>query len=245
MPGKAPRAGNMVLVAVLPNRRDLNILLNKNWYRIPAAYRPKRKFHYIAFYQPAAFSHQGKAIRYYARAVGHQTKVRRLLLPEEPHHPRANNHYVKIRVSNIKKLARPIRNIIPRRISFGFTTLERLLKSKNILQLYNVVPTEQIIKNSLRRAGIKALAQYYVVGEGKRYRLDFAILCRNGSLAIECDNKKAHAGSRRLAKDKAKDEFLINRGWTVMRLPEQDIIYDLDRCILKITLLIRKLGGLA
>lgn len=37
------------------NKEDRTILFKKKWYRIPLAYVPKRRFNYIAFYQPVLF----------------------------------------------------------------------------------------------------------------------------------------------------------------------------------------------
>lgn len=173
----------------------------------------------------------------------YQTIKRRDLLPDEPDHPRTHDYYFRVRVGKIKKLPRPIRNIIPRRVSFGFTTLNHLLKSKNILQLYNIAPTEQIVEHGLRRANIKAVAQYYVLSGKKRYCLDFAVFCKQGSIAVECDNIKAHSSLGQREKDKIKNTFLRRRGWTVIRLPEHDIVSDLESCIVRVKKAVRKLGG--
>lgn len=234
----------IVLVGVLRNKRDLNILLTKNWYRIPVARAPTQQFNYLAFYQPALFGRHGKCIRYYARVLNYQTKRRNDLLPDEPNHPRAHDYYLRVHVGKVKKLPRPIRNIIPRRVSFCFTALNRLLKSKSVLQLYNVAPTEQIVEDGLRRAHIKAIAQHYVLSGKKRYCLDFAIFCRQGLIAIECDNKKAHSSLRQREKDKVKNTFLRRRGWIVIRLPEHDIVSNLDSCIVRIKKAVRRLDGL-
>ena len=233
----------IVLIGVLKDKRDLNILLTENWYRIPLSHAPTRQFHYLAFYQPAIFGRAGKCIRYYARILNYQAVKRIALLPDESSHPKTDDYYFRFRVGKIKKLPRPIRNIIPRRISFGFTTLNRLLKSRNILQVYNVVPTEQIVGDGLKQTGIKAISQYYVLGGRKRYCLDFAVLCRQGSIAIECDNKKAHSDSRQRKKDKIKNIYLRRRGWIVIRLGEHDVVADLEGCIQRVKKAIRKLGG--
>lgn len=234
----------IVLVGVLKDENDLAILLRENWYRIPVTSAPKLQPDYLAFYQPALFGCQGKRIQYYAKVLSSQIVKRSDLLPNEPDHPRALDYYFQVRVDRIKKLAKPIRNIIPRRVSFGFTTLNRLLKSKNILQLYGITPSEQIVENGLRRVGIKAVAQYYVLSSKKRYCLDFAVFCKKGAIAIECDNKKAHAGISQKKKDKAKNSFLKYRDWTVIRLQEQDIIFDLKACIARIQKAVHCLGGL-
>jgi len=234
----------IVLVGVLKDRHDLNILLKENWYRIPVRYAPKRRFDYLAFYQPLPFGYRGKCIRYYARVLNYRVIKRSDLLPDEQNHPGARDYYSQIRVGKIKKLPQPIRNIIPRRISFGFTTLNHLLKSKDILQLYNVTPTEPMVENGLSEAGIRAIPQYYVKGGEKRFFLDFAIFCQKGKIAIECDNKKVHSIPSQKKKDKIKDAFLRSYGWKVIRLPEDDIVSDLPGCIKRIKKAVRRLGGL-
>jgi len=244
----------IVLVGVLKNRRDLNILLAENWYRIPMRYAPKRKFDYLAFYQPTSFGRKGKCIQYYAPVLDYKVIKRSDLLPKELEHPRAKDYYLQIHVGKIEKLSRPIRNTIPRRISFGFTTLNHLLKSKNILQLYKVTPTEQMVEDGLKEAGIKvkprserssttgAISQYYVLSSEKRYCLDFAVFCQRGKIAIECDNKKAHSILAQKKKDGIKNTFLKRRGWTVIRLREDDIVSNLKGCIKRVKNTIQKLG---
>jgi len=240
---KGATKGKLVLVAVLKNKHDLDILLNKNWYRIPVKSSPKTQPDYIAFYQPVIFDAQGKCIQYYARVLRYQTSKRSDLLPDEANHLKANDPYFRIRLSKVKRLAKPIRNIVPRRISFGFTTLNRLLKAKDILQLYNVAPTEQIIENGLSEAGIKAIAQHHFSNGKKRFCLDFAIFCQQGKIALECDNKKAHSGRQQQEKDKIKNAFLRHYDWTVIRFSEQDIIFNLPTCITRVKKTIHKLGG--
>ncbi|MCX5781090.1 MAG: DUF559 domain-containing protein [Elusimicrobia bacterium] len=223
-----------VLVGVLKNKSDLGILLKKRWYRIPIAYLPKSEFKYVAFYQPASFGRRGKRIEYYAR-VSRKKKTERIdLLPKESSHKRAHDDYLKIEFKEIKKLRKAVRNIIPRRISFGFTTLKDLLSSRNILQLYGVPPTEQLVEKGLNRIGIKTKREYCISKNGKKYRIDIAIFCKNGSIALECDNKKAHRSKAQRKKDKIKDSFLRRNGWRVIRLKERDIIECLDQCIKRI-----------
>ena len=152
--------------------------------------------------------------------------------------------YYRFWLGKIKKLSPPVRNIIPRRISFGFTTLDRLLNSRNILELYDVPPTETIVGKALMQTGVKAVAQHYVPRTKKtRYRLDFAIFCKKGKIAIECDNVKAHSGKRQQQKDRAKDKFLRHHGWTIVRLKEREITSNVESCIAKVQKAIRKLGS--
>lgn len=233
----------MVLVGVLKSKRDLEILLKERWYRIPMRYAPVRQFDYLAFYEPARFGRQGKRINYYASVAGRQRLSRSHLLPEERGHPRAQEKYLRVRLGRINKLPKVIRNSAPRRIIFGFTTLGRLRTSRDILQLYNIPPTEEIIRKALRRARLKAQAQYYVSVGGRRYCLDFTIFCKQGDIAVECDNLKAHSRPSQKEKDKAKDQNLKNQGWRVIRLTEPEILGSPEVCIKKIRREVKALGG--
>lgn len=230
------------MVCILKDKRDLRILLQEKWYRIPMVFLPRRKFTHLAFYQPAEFGRFGKRIQYYARVLNRKTVKRIDLLPKEKNHPRANDDYLKIEVAWIKKLARPIKNVIPRRVTFGFTTLKSLLKAGDILELYGIAPTEQIIERGLNSLGIKTEKELTVSKEGKRYRLDLAVFCRRGRIAIECDNRKAHSGVQ-VDKDKIKDAFLKRHGWHVIRLTERDITERLDDCLGQVVKAVGKLGG--
>lgn len=240
---------NAVLLGVLKSRRDRSILLRERWYRIPLARAPRRPFTYIALYQPAAFGREGKRIRYYARILNRRVVTRRDLLPDEPRHVRAGVPYLRLGLGPIRKLPRPIRNASPRRVSFGFTTLKRLTTARDLLELYGVAPTEDIMRRVLARAGIRAAPQYAVSCGGKpfdklrvkHYRLDFAILCRGGRIAIECDNRRAHAGKRQRARDRAKDAALRRQRWTILRLSEQDIVSRPEACVLRVRRAIRRL----
>lgn len=150
--------------------------------------------------------------------------------------------YKRFEFKEIKKLAKPIRNIIPRRISFGFTSLKTLLSAKDILQLYSVLPTERIIMKALERLGIRPITEYTVSAQGRRYRLDLAIFCQNGQIAVECDNLKAHSTKTQIQKDKAKNRFLKSVGWHVIRLKEKDIVGNLHDCTARIIKTIKILG---
>lgn len=232
-----------VLVGVLKSVNDRRILLKSGWYRIPIAFLPKRKFRYLAFYQPAVFGKRGKRIEYYARILRKKRTKRIRLLPKEKSHPRAHDDYLKIEFSWIKKLDRPIRNIIPRRVSFGFVSLKTLLSSKNILELYDVPPTEEIMRKGLNHLDVKTVQELGVSSGGRRYRIDLAVFCKNGRIAIECDNLKAHSSKAQRKKDKLKDVFLKRRGWRVVRLKERDIIEKPDNCFARVKKLVENFGG--
>lgn len=229
-----------VLVAVLKLKSDLDILLKEKWYRIPLAFLPKRRFSYVALYQPAGFGGSGKRIEYYGRVSKREVKKRIELLPSEGTHPRAHDDYLKVSFSKIEKLEKPIRNVIPRRVSFGFTTLKKLRSARDVLELYGVPATEQMIERGLARRGIEVVSEYTVVSDRpprssgaarKRYRIDLVIFCKHGAVAIECDNLKAHSSKAQQAKDTAKDKLLKSLGFYVIRLGEKEIIDNLEYCL--------------
>jgi len=244
MTGREKSSQENVLVCVLKDRRDSKLLFKEQWYRIPKKHLPRRRFKYLAFYQPTSFGRQGERISYYARVLGKNTLFRNKLLPQEAGHIRAEEEYIRIQIGRPSKLSRPLCNTSPRRVSFGFTSLARLLSAKNILQLYGVPETEKITGLNLGRANIRVAPQYWVTGSGKKYRLDFAVFCKRGKIAIECDNAKAHSGRRQTERDKEKDSFLRRLGWRVVRLKEKDIVGK-SGYVNEIKKLVRRLGGQA
>jgi len=244
----------MVLVAVVKNRRDLNLVLKEKWYRIPEKYAPKQKFSagggsasggkYLAFYGPLSGKLGGK-INYYASIKKITRTARRELLPKETAHPRAGNLYLRFELGKIYKLSRPIKNKSRRRVSFGFTALSRLKKSKDILDLYDVPPIEEIFEKALKKALKNTEAIYireYTISKNKkRYRLDFAIFYASSKkIAIECDGTKSHSLPAQKLKDRAKDKFLRANGWQVLRFTEKEIVEDVENCISELKILIKE-----
>jgi very-short-patch-repair endonuclease len=224
-----------VLVAVVKNKRDLDLVLKEKWYRIPVKYAPKQKFKYLAFYEPAS-GKLGKKIVYFAKIKKIETAIRRRLLPKESLHPRASEEYLYLKLEKVYKLPLPIRNTNCRRVTFAFTTLPQLKKAKDILDLYNVPPIEKIFAKALKKAKIKFVREFCVnkSAPSKRYRLDFAVFCPNGKIAIECDGIKSHSLRSQKIKDCAKDKFLRRIGWQIFRLKEEEIINNIQNAVLKL-----------
>ncbi len=234
-----------VLVSVLKDPRDLELLLTEKWYRIPYHFAPKRAFSTIAFYQPAVFKDQGKQIEYFATIQSCALYKRVELLPDQPDHPRAQERYCKYSFSEIQQLAHPIRNIIPRRVSFGFTSLERLQSAADLLELYDVAPIEQMMVAALRQLGISVVTEYPISYSCGRFRIDLAIACRDGLLAVECDNTASHRTAAQKRKDAHKDAVLKHHGWRMVRLSEEEVLGHSDTSVARVKLAIASLGGLA
>jgi len=233
-------------VGVVNRRKDLEIALNKHWYRIPVKYAPKRKANFLALYQTRVFGKEGKSINYYASIKYSSPISRRELLPEEKSHPRVNQTYYKLHLGSLKKLPRRIMNKSRRRINFGFTTLTKLFKSREISELFDIKPIEVIMEKLLKRNKIKAFNEYLLMEDGHcRYRLDFAVFCGKGKIDVECDNEKWHSLPSQKIKDRKRDLYLREHGWTILRFEGKKIMNNPNYCIKVLKEAIRKLGGLS
>ena len=157
-------------------------------------------------------------------------------MPDESKHPRAGDVYVKFTFAKILSLKHPVKNVIPRRVSFGFTDLQSLRRAKDILELYHVPKTEQLVADALRALGIETTAEVTVVDPKSklRVRIDLVIECKKGKIAIECDNDKAHKSKIQKKRDRAKDNLLKHLGWDVMRFSEEEILSNLNSIVDKV-----------
>lgn len=133
---------DLVLVAVLKSRRDLEIARVLGWYRIPLRTAPKTvRVDWIAFYQTAVFGEEKHAVRYVARVRGCELATRAEILRDEPDHPAADEPYYKLQLGSIERLPRPIPADRWRRIAFLYTTGERLMTAIEVKDL--TVPPSQ------------------------------------------------------------------------------------------------------
>lgn len=243
MPFRRKGMTKRVLIAVIKTPSDLKAAKEKSWYRIPVEHAPLKPFTHIAFYQPASFGRDGKRIRFYAGVKGISVRPRKELIPGETSHPRAENPYLRYSLSGVRELRRPVLNACGGRVSFAYTTLKRLLTAKDTLELFDVPALERLLGEELKKRNVKFRPQHVITQYGKcRYRLDFAVFCPKGRLAIECDGEKWHSSPSRRKKDAARDRWLARRGWTMLRLSEKDIIGDMSRTAARITLAVKRLG---
>ena len=233
----------MALIGVIKDRRDLALLLRRRTYRIPVSHTPRRRFSHLAFYQPASFGRAGKGIRYIAPVVGRVKARRRDILPGEPGHPRAGEYYWCYRVGKPVRLPQPVRNLSVRRVTFAYAPLRRLFELHDVLEVFGVPPIERMMADEFRRAGIPALPEFTVSAGGRRYRLDFAVFCARGQLAVECDGEEFHGTPGQRARDRGKDAHLKRLGWTVIRLPESLVVGSPRACLGRVLRAARRLGG--
>ena len=235
----------LVLVGVVNRKKDLEMAFKEHWYRIPLKHLPKRKAKYLAIYQTRVFEKEGKAINYYASIKGSSFHQRRELLPDEKNHPRSEDYYQKLNLGSLRATPYRIENRYGRRIGFAFITLERLLGSKEISELLNIVPIEEIMRQALENYRIKASGGYSIMENKRlRYRLDFAIFCKKGKINIECDDLRWHSQPKQRQKDKKRDRWLKKRGWIIFRFSTEEIKNNTAKCIKILKQAIQNLGGI-
>ena len=128
---------DLVLVAVVPSKRDLEIARVLGWYRIPLESAPKTvRVDWLALYQTAAFGEEERwAVRYVAKVLGYELVRRVELIHDEPDHPRAEDPYYKLQLGTVLELEKPIPAEGWRRFTFLYTTGSRLLKARRLQDL--------------------------------------------------------------------------------------------------------------
>jgi hypothetical protein len=133
-----------VLVAVITRPRDLTIVREQQWYRIPHTRAPRRlAADYLALYQTGAFGAEGHAVRYYAPIVRYRLVTRRELLPDEPDHPRAAERYYRLDLGPLAMLPLPVPAARLRRITFIATTFGQLCRATDVRELWRAATDQQ------------------------------------------------------------------------------------------------------
>lgn len=177
-----PSSEALILVAVMPEPRDLEIARLLGWYRIRFKSAPKvLEVDYLAFYQTSAFGEgHGGRIEYYAPLRGHELLTRGELFRDEPDHPRAHEEYFKLSLGALQTLPQPILADKWKRMTFLYTT-GALMAGAHSLQ--------DLVLRSEERAGLwrvlreRALhSGQYRVEELPEFDLDPLLLAMLGGL---------------------------------------------------------------
>jgi hypothetical protein len=141
----------LILVALVPSPRDMEIARLLGWYRIPLRTSPKViAVDYLAFYQPGSFGSEAGRIEWVAPVRGHELTTRAELLRDETDHPRAAEEYYKIQLGPLEKLSHPVVAEKWKRITFLYTTGEYLLKARSLNDLVVQDDERQLLWQSLR-----------------------------------------------------------------------------------------------
>jgi len=153
-----PPVTALILVALAPRPRDLEIARLLGWYRVPLRTAPKViNVDYIAFYQAAAFGPEHRwQIETIAEVRGNELTTRAELLRDEPEHPRAREEYYKIQLGPLMVLPDPIKAGRWRRITFLYTTGELLSSARTVNDLVVKSEDREILWRSLRERALSA-----------------------------------------------------------------------------------------
>ncbi len=218
---------DLVLVAVLNNKRDFEIVRILGWYRIPLKTAPKTVgVDWLAFYQTAKFGDEKWSINYVAPVRGYELTTRAELLRTQPDHPRAKEQYYKIQLGPLERLARPILSRKWRRLTFLYTTGERLLEATELNDLIVQSAEREMLWQALRERGVTAERAYQPAPGGE---IDLAVLCALGQLGI------AVGGEPKKFKERA--------GWQYLTFAEASVQNDLSSVVKAIEAKVKELGG--
>lgn len=143
---------SLILVAILPSLRDLEIARLLGWYRIPLRRAPKVvDVDYLAFYQTAVFGDKHRwQIEWLAPVLGHELTSRLELFRDEPDHPRAAEEYFKLQLGPLQPLPQPIKAGAWRRVTFLYTTGANLLSAVSLQELVVRDDQRDLLWRSLR-----------------------------------------------------------------------------------------------
>ena len=112
-----------LLVGIVNNIKDLEIIRDQHWYRIPVISANKLLANiwppkWIAFYQSGRIKNNPFMIRYYARISEIKIVARKTLFPKEKDNVKSNKRYYKIYFNELLALSKPILSRRWRRIVF-------------------------------------------------------------------------------------------------------------------------------
>jgi hypothetical protein len=142
----------LVLVAIMPSPKDLDIAKLLGWYRIPLRMAPKIvDVDYLVFYQTGSFPDgHGSIIENFAEVQGHELTTRAELIRSEPLHPRAAEEYYKIQLGPLTALTTPIPAGKWKRITFFYTLGSLVNQAATINDLVVRTDERDVLWKSLR-----------------------------------------------------------------------------------------------
>lgn len=184
----------LVLVAILPSLRDLEIARLLGWYRIPLRTAPKVvDVDFVAFYQTSAFGADERwQVHYTAEVLGHELTSRGELFRNEPDHPRAREEYYKLSLGPLKVLPHPIEAGRWKRLSFLYTTGEYLNSARTLHDLVVQSEEREILWRSLRERALQAGS--YHTGELPDKAIDPMLAALLGELGLDISGEDSFPG---------------------------------------------------
>jgi hypothetical protein len=189
-----PPSNALILVAVMPDRRDLEIARLLGWYRIPLRFAPKViDVDYLAFYQTGAFGEEARwQINSFAQVRGHELTTRKELFRDEPDHPRSNEEYYKIQIGPLQLLDTPIVTTSWRRLTFLYTTGDLFCNARTINDLVVRSEERDILWRSLRDRAIHGNELQYRANDLPELAIDPALLAMLGDFGKISEDQESY-----------------------------------------------------
>jgi hypothetical protein len=213
------------LVAVVTSDDDLRHFTEERWYRIPerAIGRSLKSdaldgLTKLALYQTSTItSGLPSAIELWGEVDDLLRLPRKEFLPEEPHHPAADELYRLVRVRSVKRLQQPITSRRPRRVTFIRTTGERLFHAHDINDLVLGSPAEEKLWGVLKE--LDAERKYFMRAGGIVMEVDFAIFNEGGALGVICGGNDGY------------DSSGVPDAWSVLRFSAGRLESEFATCL--------------
>lgn len=237
-----------LLVAILKEPRDLAILQEQSWYRVPVDKAPRRwPPKWLAFYHTKAFGEElAYSVQYYGEIREIRTRQRHELFPREFLNPRSQRIYYQVFLKQLLVRREPIRSTRPRRLVFVPSTWHKFEHAEQVNDLFDDSPIEDRLWQEIKAQRIAAERQWSLMTRDGQYTLDFAFFCNQGSIDVETDGRTWHVTEERAAKDYPRDNAVAAAGWSVLRFSGQQIRESAGSyCVPRITELANRLGGLS
>jgi hypothetical protein len=173
-----------VLVGVINRKRDLELVRDANWYRIPQKSMPRGvNAEYLAFFLSRAFKERNGGIYYYAERRGLELAYRKDLLPDEAAHKNADEVYYKVQLGELMEKDPPVLNPTKRTITFVYTTWDRFVKAREIGDLYSKADYfVDRIYHALRNTGIRPERFWETEYRETGYAAQIRVLCERGTV---------------------------------------------------------------
>ena len=186
-PASSPDEWTPVLVAVINSETDMARAREEHWYRIPVRRAPRQiAAEYLALYQTGKFGSNGQCINFFAPILRYHILTRAELLPNQPDHPRASDQYFRLELGELQALETPIPNKRQPRLTFLYTTLERLFHAKDVGDLWLRDAARQKLYAAIRERGL-SVECWYPVDMGDRPEADLALFGPHGRIGIYID----------------------------------------------------------
>lgn len=187
-----PPSYALMLVAVMPSPRDMEIARVLGWYRIPLRFAPKIvQVDYLAFYQPSKFGRaHANQIEVFTEVRGVELVKRSEIIRDEPDHPRANEEYYKIQLGPLECLEDPIVADKWKRITFLYTTGDLFGSAKIVNDLVVKNEERKILWHSLREKA--SSSDLYTDQGGPEMGLSRDVLIMLGDLDLLNDHHERY-----------------------------------------------------